>query len=261
MNSYTANNINGQTKIWSRYEMKYLVSESKAAAIAHFIRPYVHLDRYCEGKPNSSYPIVSLYLDSQNLRLCRESLEGHKNRFKLRIRSYTDEPDYPRFVEIKRRVNSVIIKGRSQLKHDNIANLLSGLSLSGAGFADDDETLRQFRLYLNSIQARPVIRTRYQRQAFESIANNSVRITFDRDLCYNVTPIANVGLNGRGWQKILLNYIVLEIKFTGRFPAWLSQMVKCFELRQQSVSKYARSVKRACLLKFCAPKITGGYEL
>jgi len=260
VNGYTTNNINGRAKIWSRYEMKYLLSESRAVAVARFIRPYVHLDHYCKDKPNNSYPIVSLYLDSENLRLCRESLEGHKNRFKLRIRSYTDEPDYPRFVEIKRRANSVIIKGRSQLKHDNIAKLLSGLSLSDTAFRND-ETLRQFQLYLHSIQAKPVIRTRYQRQAFEGIADKSIRITFDRELCYNVTPIADIGLNGRGWRHILANYVVLEIKFTGRFPAWLSQMVKCFNLRQQSVSKYARSVKGACLLKFCAPKITGGYRL
>ena len=79
-----------------RYEFKYRISESKAAAIEQFIKPYLYLDHYCKLQPSSTYPIVTLYLDSQGLRLCRQTLEGNKNRFKLRIRSYTDELNYPR---------------------------------------------------------------------------------------------------------------------------------------------------------------------
>jgi hypothetical protein len=32
-------------------------------------------------------------------------------------------------------------------------------------------------------------------------------------------------------------------------------MVKCFNLRRQSVSKYVSSVKQSCLLRYCAPKV------
>lgn len=245
----------GNCILWQRYEIKYLISESKAVAIAHFIRPYTRLDRYCQVWPSGSYPIVSLYLDSENLQLCRQSLEGHKNRFKLRVRSYTDDPDYPRFFEIKRRMNTIIIKNRSQVEHRNVVSLLSELFLSSQGYSTDERTLKQFQLYKHSIRARPVIRTRYERQAFEGIVDNRIRVTFDRNLSYNVTPIANVDFNGQGWQQMLLNHVVLEIKFTSSYPPWLSRMVKCFDLRQQSVSKYARSVKRSCLMRFCAPKI------
>lgn len=236
-----------------RHEKKYLVSEAKALALMHFVEAYLPLDRYCKLQPSGMTPIVSLYLDSHNLQLCRESMDGHKNRFKLRIRSYTDDLDSPRFFEIKRRINHVIFKTRAQVKHCDVASLLSGLSLP-EDCGVDQATLKQFQLYVNSINAAPVIKIRYMRRAYEGDSNNRVRITFDRQLAFNASSAPEVLLNGPNWQCYPLNGVILEIKFTGSYPAWLSQMVKRFDLHQRSFSKYALSVENACLMKFCAPK-------
>jgi len=247
-------NITDRT-LWCRHEIKYVITEPEAAAIAEFVKPYMQPDRYCISLPRGSYPIVSLYLDSENLQLCQESMHGQKNRFKLRIRSYTDELDYPRFFEIKRRAGSIIIKSRSQVLHRHLASLLSG-STWPQGVENGESSLRQFILYMNSIGAKPIVRTRYLRKAFEGKIDHRVRVTFDRDLCYNITKTADVTLDGRGWQRMYLNRVILEIKFTGRYPAWLDRMVKYFGLRQQSVSKYASSIKQASLLGFCKSKIS-----
>lgn len=236
--------------------MKYVISESKAEAIAQFIKPYMHLDHYSQVQPSGSYPIVSLYLDSSNLKLCRESLTGQKNRFKLRIRSYTDEVDYPRFFEIKRRANTVIIKSRTKVMHSDVAPLISGvLSPPNGNGLHNNSALRQFQLYQKSINGKPVVRTRYLRQAFEGIVDDRVRVTFDRKLSYNVTLKPDVGLNGQGWHYLLPNKVILEIKFTGHYPAWLSHVVRNFNLRKQSMSKYATSVKQSSLMGFCAPNL------
>ncbi len=241
-----------------RYEIKYLIDESKARAIAQFIKPYLHLDHYSKLQPNAEYPIVSLYLDSYNLRLCRESLEGHKNRFKLRIRSYTDDADCPCFFEIKRRMNTVIIKARARADRNQIPQIISGLYLPPQRYKTDKESLKQFQLYATSIAASPVIKLRYIRQAFENDSGNRVRVTFDRHLYYNVTDKPCVSFVGYGWQKQLIQGVILEIKFTNCYPAWLTRMVKYFDLHQQSFSKYANSIKKACSLGFCAPKISEG---
>lgn len=238
-----------------RHEIKYVISEPEAVAIVQFIKPYLHLDHYCKLQPSGAYPIVSLYLDSDNLHLARESLEGQKNRFKLRIRSYTDEPDYPRFFEIKRRMNAIIIKTRARVMHRDMATLLSGLSLPPQDYNTDEETLKQFQLYMKSINARPVIRIRYIRQAYEGDSDNRVRVTFDRKLCYNVGSALDVSLSGLGWQRHSINGVILEVKFTGRYPAWLSRMAEYFDLRQRSISKYVSSIRKACLLRFSAPKM------
>ena len=140
-----------------RYEMKYVISEAKAEAVSRFIKPYLDLDHYSKLRPNGDYPIVSMYLDSANFRLCRESLEGHKNRFKLRVRSYTDALDYPRFFEIKRRLNTIIIKSRARVMYDDVKKLLSGSPLPPRAYKTNEESLAQFQLYMHSIMAKPAI--------------------------------------------------------------------------------------------------------
>jgi hypothetical protein len=244
-----------------RYELKYRINESKAEAIKEFIKPYLHLDHYCKLQRSGAYPIVTLYLDSYNLLLCRQTLEGRKNRLKLRIRSYTDDPDYPLFFEIKRRMNAIIIKNRGRVMRDNAATLLSGLALPHQDYKTDEETLKQFQLYMKSINARPVIRVRYIRRAYEGDSENRVRITFDRQLAYNVGSEPEVTFDGRDWQRHRLNGVILEIKFTARYPAWLNRMAKYFDLRRQSISKYVSSVKHSCSLKFCSPKLPADYRI
>jgi len=239
-----------------RHEIKYLISESTAAAIVRFIGPYAYPDKYCELQEKGAYPVVSLYLDSNDMQLCRESMEGKKARFKLRIRSYTDDLDYPRFFEIKRRDNVIIAKSRVRVMHDNMVHLLLGSQHPSVTDGLDIEVLNQFMLYKNSINAEPVVKVRYMRQAFESTVDDRVRITFDRDLCCKVTSTAEVELNSSGWQQVLINGVILEIKFTGAYPPWLSRMARHFGLRQQSLSKYTSCVQQACLLRFCAPKIS-----
>ena len=86
------------------------------------------------------YPIVSLYIDSPELQLCRESLTGQKNRFKLRVRSYTDEPEYPQFFEIKRRINQVIMKSRARVTDADVPNLLGGPVFAAARLFDGRES-------------------------------------------------------------------------------------------------------------------------
>jgi len=239
-----------------RYELKYHITESKAAAISQFIKPFLELDRYCKLQPSGDYPIVSLYLDSEDLKLCNESLSGLKNRFKLRIRSYTDEPDYPRFFEIKRRINTIIVKARARVMDKDVYGLLEGLPLPPQNYTADMETINQFQLYIDSIRAKPAVLVRYMRQAYEDTTDNKVRVTFDRELAYKITSAPQVRLGGAGWQRnpFTEGGVVLEIKFTGRYPAWLSHMVKCFNLRQRSISKYASSITNSCTLGFCAPQ-------
>ena len=235
-----------------RFELKYRISESKAAAVENFIRPYLELDRYCKLQPSGNYPIVSLYLDSKDLKLCKESLTGKKNRFKLRIRGYTDDPAYPKFFEIKRRLNTVIVKDRQRVMHRDVERLLSGGELPEQYYSTEQEALKQFLFYMRSISARPLVLVRYIRRAYEDNCETRVRVTFDRNLSYKMCSGPNVTLNGSGWQRHTINDVILEIKFTSRFPAWLTRMVKCFDLRQQSFSKYANCVHGASTMRFGA---------
>ena len=242
-----------------RCELKYHITESKAHAVAQFVKQYVPVDRYCKLQGGGDYPIVSLYLDSKNLHLCRESMEGRKNRFKLRIRAYTDEPEYPCFFEIKRRINTVIMKSRARVMRTHVPDLIAGRPLPPQNYNVDMKSLSQFQLYVASVQAGPIVLVRYRRQAFEGESDNRVRVTLDRELCYCITDKPEIRLGGSGWQRnpFTTGGVILEVKFTERYPIWLSRMVRFFDLRARSISKYATSIKDSCLLRFCAPQLAG----
>ncbi|MBC8379309.1 MAG: polyphosphate polymerase domain-containing protein [Planctomycetes bacterium] len=241
-----------------RYELKYRIRESKARAVAEYIRPYIHVDRYARNMPNQEYPISSLYFDSDQLHLCKETMERKTNRFKLRVRTYDDDVKSPCFVEIKRRLNNVILKDRCRIPKEMLERVIRDMYVPDSLYKNDEKSLMQFQFYLRSLCARPVVLVRYMRQAFEGDSNTRVRITFDRKLSFKSTNRPKVILNGGGWRRIPMDFVILEIKFTGRYPLWLSEMVKVFDLKQTAMSKYVSSVRQSCSMGFCAPTCSIG---
>ncbi|MCX5714610.1 MAG: pyridoxal-phosphate dependent enzyme, partial [Candidatus Omnitrophica bacterium] len=91
----------GDRLLASRYEKKYFVNERTALQIRDYLTQYLDLDENSIGKPNFSYPIHSLYLDSPDLKCYYDTKEGNKNRFKLRVRYYDGNPDSPAHFEVK----------------------------------------------------------------------------------------------------------------------------------------------------------------
>ena len=247
--------------LFFRHELKYRIPEAKAQAVARFVQSYISPDRYARKCPNYEYPISSLYFDSNQLHLCKETMEDKTNRFKLRIRCYNDLPDEVCFFEIKRRINNVIYKSRARISKHHIGAVLKGAHVSELVFKRDKEAIHQFQFYVHSLNARPIVLVRYMRQAFENNSSNRVRVTFDRRLSFKTTHRPFVGINGSGWRDVSMDFVILEIKFTARYPLWLSEMVKVFDLKQTSMSKYVSSVKQSCALGFCAPCLETGIRV
>src|SRR5881394_418938 len=110
----------------SRFELKYLLKESVAERVRDFAQGHLDIDPFGAGRPDYSYPVHSLYLDSDRLEIYWRTVNGDKNRFKLRLRYYSDNPKSPVFFEIKRRMKDVILKQRCGVKHEAVPLLLSG---------------------------------------------------------------------------------------------------------------------------------------
>src|SRR6185369_1845940 len=109
-----------------RFELKYLVTEETALLVRDFVRSYLDFDEYSVGKPNYSYPVHSLYIDSDDLKLYWATINGDKNRYKLRLRYYSTHADSPVFFEIKRRLNNCIMKQRGGVRQEYVPMLLQG---------------------------------------------------------------------------------------------------------------------------------------
>src|SRR5690348_6227220 len=109
-----------------RFELKYLIHEQTAQAVRDFVNSYLVLDPFGASQPDFSYPVHSLYLDSDDREFYWQTINGNKNRYKLRIRYYDDRPKSPVFFEIKRRLNNAILKERGGVKREFAEALIAG---------------------------------------------------------------------------------------------------------------------------------------
>ena len=109
-----------------RFEYKYHVEPEQAVALRGFLRHYMTLDDYGATQENFSYPVHTLYLDSSDLRLYQATVNGDRNRYKLRLRFYENGESAAVYPEIKRRYNSVITKKRAAITRESARRIMHG---------------------------------------------------------------------------------------------------------------------------------------
>lgn len=229
-----------------RFELKYLVTEDVALAARDFVSSYLELDEFSRGKPQNSYFNHSLYLDSDQLDLYWDVINGNINRYKLRLRYYDVEPNSPVFFEIKRRSDGAIFKQRGPVRREAVEGLLAGETPEPRHLLSDNPrylaALQRFSQLMLHLRATPKTHVSYLREAWVSAHDNSARVTFDRDVCSVVHSSAELTTRMENpvmpWGK----QVILELKFTGRFPNWFGELARIFGVMQCGVAKYAEGV-------------------
>jgi hypothetical protein len=229
-----------------RFEMKYVVNETTAQDIRAFVGHYLDLDEFGMGRPDCSYPVNSLYLDSSELATFQQWVRADRNRFKLRLRFYDEEPDTPVFLEIKRRVLDCILKQRCSVRKGALEHVLAGqipppdLLHSHSGKAQ--QALHAFVNAVLRLQARPTLLVTYQREAYLDLNNNAVRVTLDRRVRMAPRSGLDFSLLTEGFVQPFGELVIVEIKFTNRFPRWAGDMVSALGLRREGAAKYCEGV-------------------
>ncbi len=229
-----------------RFELKYLVQEQTTRKIRELVSCYLELDDFAAGRPNDSYPVHSVYLDSDDLKTHYATVNGTKNRFKLRLRYYDDKPNTPVFFEVKARMDNCILKQRCGVKREAVALVLSGqLPELEHLFSKEPKqyaAIERFHYLQHLIDARPKVHNNYLREAWVSPHDNSVRVTFDRQV--RIEPYAGTRaiVEMENPVQIYTDAIILELKFTTRYPNWFKELVRTFNLMQFSAAKYSEGV-------------------
>jgi len=234
-------------QVLQRFEAKYIINELQALAIKDYIEPYVSPDPH--ALEDGEYPVNSLYLDSPDLRMFWSSETGEKNRFKLRIRTYSEEPNDPVFFEIKRRIDRIIKKQRATVTRGFVGAILHNDEIGPHMLVRPDdkqmENLYMFRDYMDMFAASPCVMVKYWREAYVSNLEEPVRITFDRRL--NCLPVSmytpELWSHGPAWREVCDVPLILEIKFIAAVPSWVQQLVRRLHLSRDSIAKYVQSVK------------------
>jgi len=228
--------------------MKYIIEERVALGIRDWVRSYLEMDEHGATRPNLSYPVHSIYLDSPDLKLYQATVNGDKNRFKLRLRFYENRPGAPVFLEIKRRTNSAISKQRSRVRAQAVSGLLNGHLPEPDHLVSQEPrqlvALQRFCQLVNELQAQPRTHVAYLREAWFSREDNSVRVTMDRQVSTESDPAARLVPELVNPVLVFGDRVVLELKYTGRFPDWFKELVRIFGLMQCGAAKYADGVTR-----------------
>ncbi|MBK8100124.1 MAG: polyphosphate polymerase domain-containing protein [Planctomycetes bacterium] len=229
-----------------RHECKYLVPESVAQRVLRRVESFVTPDPFAARRSDHCYAISSLYLDTANLRLYHETRSGDAQRFKLRVRAYTDDPAVPIFVEIKRRIDRVVHKLRCPIPRGWLPGLLDGHVPDVSALSPEKRrSLEEFVRLQQSLRARPTLLVRYDRQAYMGRDDDEVRVTIDRRLRVLPMPRPEVWVEHPRFLPVSMGGVVIELKFTNRAPAWMLDTVQACDLRRISFSKYCNSVDRA----------------
>lgn len=223
----------------SRFECKYVVGPEVADAMRQFIEPFVMPDPYAARSTDRRYRICSLYLDSDALDLYEQTVAGHKNRYKLRVRTYSDEAGSPAFLEIKSKINNIVAKTRTAVPRAVALDVLAGRTVPERW---SSEALRTFESRRALIGAKPVVKVRYMREAYESRSSEPFRLTLDSELMHAVALEDDLGHESGRWISTPVTGLILELKYTELCPPWMNDLVRVFGLKQRPVPKYVMSV-------------------
>ena len=230
-----------------RFEYKYHLDEAQAAGIRTFLQHYLALDEYGAKQPDLSYPVHTLYLDSPDLKLYQATVNGDRNRFKLRIRYYENGESAAVYPEIKRRFNTVITKKRAALGREAAREMVRG-QLPGPDALikpepDSFAALEEFNRLVSLLNAGPVAHIAYQREAWIGEDEHTrTRVTLDRQVRSEPCSTMSFHFDMAQPEVVFGDTIILELKFTNRFPFWFNDLVQCFELKHQSAAKYVDGI-------------------
>ncbi|HSU54666.1 MAG TPA: polyphosphate polymerase domain-containing protein [Candidatus Dormibacteraeota bacterium] len=229
-----------------RFELKYLLDPVLVAGIRDFLRGPLELDEFGARYDDLAYPVHSLYLDSDDLKTYGSSINGTKNRFKLRLRYYDALPQTPVFFEVKARVDNCILKQRCGVRREAVPLLLAGQLPEPEHLMSREPrhlaALQRFNLLMGELNARPKAHNSYFREAWVSPYDDSVRVTFDREIRIEPCFLPGAVIEMKRPIRVFPEFVVLELKFTERFPNWMRDMVRTFNLMQFSSAKYAEGV-------------------
>jgi hypothetical protein len=244
----------------ARFELKYLIEEPRAVAVADFVAGYLRPSEHNGSGPIRGHPVISLYLDSPDFFFFRQAYTGHKNRMKLRIRFYDDEWQRPAFLEIKRRVSEVICKDRAMMTREGVRQILTAGWPGQPYWADGAHLIHgrrrqdvneDFWKFANTTRAGGAIYVSYYREIYESAEDEELRVTFDRYIHGSrYDGSGRLRVPRRGWRPYLPPYlapfpkdgVILELKFDNQAPRWMFDLVKIFNLQQIPVCKYAACI-------------------
>jgi len=234
----------------ARCEFKYAIQPDTLDRIRRELERYCVVDRTGVCDSDGYYTIDSLYFDTHNLDLFRESDEERSVRRKLRVRTYPDTPASNVKIEVKRRMHELILKTSLVVPYQGWQSWLAPGFDGSVLKPESREALATFVTLQRHLHAEPKILVRYSRVAFHSTIDNYVRITFDRRMAYQPMRTLTLEAAPRRWAPLDsarwigdAGSLLMEVKFRNRAPLWVGDLIRRNGLVRQGFSKFGTAIR------------------
>jgi len=222
--------------IFRRVEKKYLLTQQQRRELLDRIGDHLKADAH--GRST----VCSLYLDTPDWLLIRNSIDATTYKEKLRLRSYgTPTTESRVFLELKKKYRGVVYKRRVAITERQAeAYLQSGIKpFDSQIFRELDYAMRFYH------NPKPAVVLCYEREAYTVPDAPNLRLTFDTDVRYRRTDLSLTA--GAAGKEILdRDTVILEIKTDGAMPLWLSRALDECGIRPASFSKYGTAYRDLC---------------
>lgn len=201
---------------FKRYEKKYLLTPAQYSALSKVLKKNAVPDQY------GLSTISSLYLDTDDYRLVRSSIEKPVYKEKIRLRSYgTPFADDPVFLELKKKYKGVVYKRRITLPlKEAEAYLNQGIAPTEAG-----QIFQEIDWAMKFYTPKPKALIAYDRLAMTGKEDPALRITLDHRIRWRNTELS---LAEGSWGSEILpeGSVLMEVKIAGAMPLWLAHMLQ-----------------------------------
>ncbi len=217
------------TSTFERCEKKYLLSAAQGTQILDALTNYTLPDEYGETD------IYTIYYDTPDYLLIRRSIEKPAFKEKLRLRTYGMPTDIDTaFLEIKRKYNKIVYKRRIAMPYRKALTFLRAPVRDGQIAKEIEYMLRFYP------QLQPAMAMTFRRVSFIGREDASLRITFDCNICWRTDPL-DLSIPTSGTHLLEEGQQIMELKFSGAIPLWLSHLLNQFSCYPISFSKYGRA--------------------
>lgn len=228
------------SQVFNRYEEKYIIDMDTYHRLLERLEGYVYPDQYSQG--GKGYAVNNLYLDTDDDWFIRNSLQRPPYKEKLRLRCY-GQPDADSLIyyEIKKKICRMVNKRRTSMTLQDAVAFTTTHILPSSD--QNSQVLREIAYILHNFSPYPKVALFYDRAAYYSPDDKTLRITFDTNLRARRDKLDFC--HGRGGQYIIPpDKVVMEIKVPHSLPLWLARIISEMQIVTQTFSKYGTEYRQ-----------------
>lgn len=214
--------------VFQRIEKKYLLTPQAGRRLIQKLNEYMVQDIY------GLHTITSVYFDTEDFALIRNSVQKPLFKEKLRLRWYgVPTPKDNLFLELKRKYNGVVYKRRIAVEYAQAERILK----CDATPLKQGQIAQEMDWFVRRYRPTPKLLLAYEREAMAGRDDESLRITFDYNIRWRRDDW-DLSKGSYGTPLLKQDAVLMEIKAFGSLPIWLTSMLAEERIYPSSFSKY-----------------------